>query len=62
MEWEEYKKKKITFNFNNNLKETTIKCPKCGEFIYKDVSVVLTSYPPQYRYVCTKCGWQDTYF
>lgn len=62
MEWEEYKKKKITFNFNNKLEETTIKCPKCGELIYKDVSVVLTSYPPQYRYVCVKCGWQDTYF
>lgn len=64
MEWEEYKnkKKKIMSNYNYNLEETTIKCPKCGEFIYRDVSVVLASYPPQYKYICIKCDWQDTYF
>lgn len=63
MEWEEYKeKKKIMFDYGGNLQETNIKCPECKKFIYKDVGIVLASYPPQYRYVCMNCGWQDTYY
>ena len=63
MEWEEYKDLKSTLmNYRGNLQETDIKCPKCGEPIYKDLSIVLTTYPPQYRYTCLKCGWEDTYF
>lgn len=49
-------------DYGGNLQETNIKCPKCGKFIYKDVGVVLASYPPQYRYTCINCGWQDTYY
>ena len=63
MEWEEYKeKKKIMLDYGGNLQETNIKCPKCGKFIYKDVGMVLATFPPEYRYTCMKCGWQDTYY
>lgn len=67
MEWEEYKeKRKTVFNYNGNLQynlqETNIKCPKCKKFIYRDVGIVLSTYPPQYRYICMDCGWQDTYY
>ena len=34
-----------------------IKCPKCEQNLYKRVDVVLTSYPPKYRYECKTCGW-----
>ena len=33
-----------------------IKCPKCGEKATVDMSVVLTSMPPQYNVDCPKCG------
>lgn len=33
-----------------------IKCPHCGEAALVDMSMVLTSYPPQYNYYCEHCG------
>lgn len=36
---------------------TAIACPCCGKALYKDVSVVLTSLPPKYKYFCNSCGW-----
>jgi len=30
------------------------RCPKCGGEV--EVWTLLT-YPPKYKYVCTKCGW-----
>jgi len=59
------KEKEPEFNkslpMENNLQyqKTDIECPKCKKFIYKDVSMVLTSNPPQYRYVC-ECGWSGS--
>ena len=32
-------------------------CPKCGGDL---VSLVLTSYPPQYKEECPNCGWSHT--
>ena len=32
-------------------------CPKCGGDL---VSLVLTSYPPQYKEECPNCGWNHT--
>ena len=32
-------------------------CEKCGKGVYvRDGDTVLTSYPPQYRHKCNKCG------
>lgn len=33
-----------------------IKCPNCGEIVQVDTSMILTSYPPQYKWECPKCG------
>lgn len=32
-----------------------IACPHCGEVAEVDISEILTSYPPQYRYSCLGC-------
>ena len=40
--------------------ETNIKCPKCGDLVWKDLTCVMTSYPAQYHIRCKKCGWGGT--
>lgn len=37
-----------------------IKCPNCGEIVQVDTSMILTSYPPQYKWECPKCGRTGT--
>ena len=37
-------------------------CPKCGHVLVKDTSVVLTTYPPQYRWDCPNCGHSETHY
>lgn len=44
----------------SNLVITNKKCPICGELMYVDNGVVLTSNPPQYRFVCKICKHQET--
>lgn len=41
---------------SSNREKTDIECPKCGKYIYRCTDIILTSYPPQYRYECD-CGW-----
>ncbi len=41
---------------NSMVRETDIKCPVCGAFIFCDESMILTSNPPQHRYYCPECG------
>lgn len=45
-----------TITAPNMVRETDIKCPVCGAFIFCDESVTYTSYPPQHRYYCPECG------
>ena len=45
-----------TITAPNMVRETDIKCPICGAFIFCDESVTYTSYPPQNRYYCPECG------
>ena len=62
MTWEEYKNERATHNIyknNQHYIKTDIECPKCSALIYKNISLVLTSYPPQYQFHCEKCGWTD---
>ena len=40
----------------SNREKTNIECPKCGKYIYRRTDIILTSYPPKYRYECD-CGW-----
>lgn len=63
MKWDEYQIKKYeTFNAfgdGQTWLKTDIECPKCGEPIYVNTSVVLTTYPPKYKYQCNKCKWTE---
>ena len=63
MEWKDYQKERLeeVFLMPKETK-TNIWCPHCGGPVYKDMSKVLTSYPPRYRYFCEQCGWEDTFF
>lgn len=45
-----------TINVHNMIRETDIKCPVCGAFIFCDYSVALSTSPVQYRYYCPECG------
>ena len=56
VEWNEFNPE---YSIPNNLEPTNIKCPKCGELIFKRTDIVLTSYPPKYIYTCKHCGWSD---
>lgn len=41
---------------SSNREKTDIECLKCGKYIYRRTDIILTSYPPQYRYEYD-CGW-----
>ena len=57
--WEDYI---ATTQTTPQMKElTNILCPVCQRRIYKNLGVVLTTYPPQYRYEC-ECGWSGISF
>jgi len=65
MEWEEYKnqeKDKFKISGSNDWVKTEITCPKCGSSVYKNIEVVLTSYPPHYQYKCISCDWVGTWY
>ena len=56
MTWEEHNER-MPEVINNSIREITdIECPKCGKLLWKRTDVVLTTYPPKYRYEC-ECGW-----
>lgn len=58
MEWNEFKSLKRIVP--NNLELTDIKCPKCGQYIFRRTDIVLATFPPQHSYVCTNCKWTGT--
>lgn len=37
-------------------------CPKCSGGMCKDLRVVLTTYPAQYKYQCQECGYTEYLF
>ena len=57
IEWNDYVNGNTYKPTQLNLVETNIKCPVCGEPLYKDISVIYTSNPPKYRFSCKKCNW-----
>jgi DNA-directed RNA polymerase subunit RPC12/RpoP len=61
LEWEDFKTVADRFTVDNSeWKEMNVKCPECGQPIYKNMTIVLTSCPPQYQYKCFACGWTGT--
>ena len=39
-----------------------VKCPNCDSELYRDHSIVYTTYPPKYKYLCVNCGWEKVNF
>jgi len=54
--WEDFKNN-IHKDIPSKYQITQIICPKCGKPLYRDQSIVLTTYPPQFSYVCLSCNW-----
>lgn len=57
--WEEFNTNPLN-RVNTKYQVTNIKCPHCDTLLYMDTSVVLTSYPAQYIYICPNCNWRGT--
>lgn len=57
MKWEEYENLKEDMSYYPTHIRTDIECPECGTYIYKDVSIVYTSNPPKYKFICPNCDW-----
>lgn len=57
MKWEDYKRDEDVAVYGEYVK-TDIECPKCGEYIYQDVSVQYMTNPPQHDFYCFGCGWK----
>ena len=36
---------------------TNVKCPKCGERLHKNTTVILPTNPPKHQYKCFKCDF-----
>ena len=59
MNWEEYRNKNNNYS-TNRYQLIEVECPCCGQYIYKDLQVVLTSFPPKCKYICKNCNWQGS--
>ncbi len=61
MTWQEYQTiQGITNNKatqNGYWVKTEVKCPECGDFIYKNIGRVMLSSPLKYEYECWNCHW-----
>lgn len=58
MKWEDYQN--TLFELYKNREKTDIECPKCGALLWRRTDIVLTSYPPKFRYECDSCQWSGT--
>lgn len=57
MKWEDYQN--TLFKLYENREKTSIECPKCGALLWRRTDIVLTTYPPKFRYECDSCQWSD---
>ena len=57
MNWEDFDCSATILNNYQHYIPTNIRCPKCNMYLKLDNSIVLTSVPPKYRYVCSSCDW-----
>ena len=58
MSWDDYQAHVKAMIYSDHVL-TEVACPCCGTALYRDESVVLATFPVQYRYFCEVCGWQD---
>ena len=59
MTWDEFTKKQTErITVYGEFAVTNITCPDCGELIYRDMSVIMPTSPPRFRYICGKCEWE----
>ena len=47
---------KQSITTGGHIERVSFPCPKCGKAAEADITVVLTSDPPQYSYYCPYCG------
>lgn len=47
---------KTAFQFTGQWSEPKYQCPKCDGGMRKDLTMVIDTYPAQYKYQCDKCG------
>lgn len=61
MKWEDYERLKPVKSYDWESKtQVNVECPQCGKKIWRknDSGVVLTVYPPIYKYAYEcECGW-----
>lgn len=54
--WDRFTKEQLYFPEENETK-MYVKCPECGELLYRDNTVICASNPPKSKYFCKKCKW-----
>lgn len=57
---DEYIKRKKYSPINSGWSEPKFKCDECGGNVRRDNSIILTTFPPLYRYVCEDCDKEYT--
>ncbi len=58
MTWDEFRKRWEGYQQGlDEYTKTDIQCPECGEYLYRDDSVLFASNPPKQKYFCRKCRW-----
>lgn len=62
MKWDDFKYMTNPSSYNDGQIQTNIECPVCGNNIFWDSTIVLTTYPEQYSYYCKNCGWAGNSF
>ena len=53
--WKSYNAK-LPMNYPEDREKVNVACPECGKQLWRRNDIILTSYPPQYKYEC-ECGW-----
>ena len=41
------------------LSEPLYQCPWCGGIVRRDLTVMLPTFPPQFKYVCDDCSYEE---
>ena len=54
--WDRFTNEQLYFPEENETK-THLKCPECGELLYRDNTLIYASNPPMSKYFCKKCRW-----